>query len=139
MASYIESNLTTNEKIIKKAQVSWWSQTAMFIMGLLTIAIGIGILFFIVAILRVMTTELALTNRRVMAKTGFIRRDSVELRLEKVEGIIVNQGILGRLLNYGTIVISGTGGIRTPIPFIRNPLEFRRVVNEYLEDASQFD
>lgn len=139
MANYIDSNLTTNERIIKNAKVSWWSQWAMILLGLLTISFMIGIVFFIIAIVRVMTTELALTNKRVIAKTGFIRRDTVELRLEKVEGLIINQGIVGRIFNYGTVIVSGTGGIRTPIPFITQPTEFRRVVNEFLEDPTQFD
>ena len=52
---------------------------------------------------------------------------------------MVNQSIFGRLLNYGTVTVSGTGGIKTPIPFINNPTQFRMVVNEFLEDASQFD
>ncbi len=139
MASYIDSNLTNNERIIRSAKVSWWSQWQMIFLGILTIWFMIGILFFIVAIIRVMTTELALTNKRVIAKTGFIRRDTVELRLEKVEGLIINQGIVGRIFNYGTVIVSGTGGIRTPIPFINDPINFRRVVNEFLEDPEQFD
>ena len=139
MASYIDSNLTNNERIIRSAKVSWWSQWQMIFLGILTIWFMIGILFFIVAIIRVMTTELALTNKRVIAKTGFIRRDTVELRLEKVEGLIINQGLVGRIFNYGTVIVSGTGGIRTPIPFINDPINFRRVVNEFLEDPEQFD
>ena len=139
MASYIDSNLTNNERIIRSAKVSWWSQWQMIFLGILTIWFMIGILFFIVAIIRVITTELALTNKRVIAKTGFIRRDTVELRLEKVEGLIINQGIVGRIFNYGTVIVSGTGGIRTPIPFINDPINFRRVVNEFLEDPEQFD
>lgn len=138
MANYIDSNLTSSERIIKSAKVSWWSQWAMILLGILTIWFMIGIIFFVIAVVRVMTTELALTNKRVIAKTGFIRRDTVELRLEKVEGLIINQGIVGRIFNYGTVIVSGTGGIRTPIPFITNPIEFRRIVNEFLEDPSQF-
>lgn len=139
MANYIDSNLTTNERIIKSAKVSWWSQWVMILLGILTISFIIGIVFFAIAIIRVMTTELALTNKRVIAKTGFIRRDTIELRLEKVEGLIISQGIIGRIFNYGTVIVSGTGGIRTPIPFITEPTGFRRVVNEFLEDPSQFD
>ncbi len=139
MANYIDSNLTTNERIIKSAKVSWWSQWVMILLGILTISFMIGIVFFAIAIIRVMTTELALTNKRVIAKTGFIRRDTIELRLEKVEGLIISQGIIGRIFNYGTVIVSGTGGIRTPIPFITEPTEFRRVVNEFLENPSQFD
>lgn len=139
MASYVDDNLTTNEKVINRAKVSWWSQWHMILLGLLTIWFGFGLLFFIGAALRVMTTELALTNKRVIAKTGLIGRDSIELRLEKVEGFIVKQGIMGRILNYGTVIVSSTVGIKTPIPFIGSPMQFRRVANEFLEDPSQFD
>lgn len=140
MSGYIDNNLTNNERVILRAKVSWWSQIWMFLFGaILLAAYGLGLILIIVAVLRVMTTELALTNKRVIAKTGFIRRDTVELRLDRVEGLIVNQGVVGRILNYGTVLVTGTGGIKTPIPYISKPTDFRRVVNEYLEDPSQFD
>ncbi|CAI1715215.1 Bacterial membrane flanked domain [Serratia quinivorans] len=87
-------------------------------------------------VIKIITTELALTNKRIIAKFGFIRRSTVELRLEKVESIGVDQSILGRILGYGTIVVKGTGGTATPIPSISKPLEFRRVVNNHLEDEN---
>lgn len=159
MGSYIDSNLTTNERVIKEAKVSWWSQWPFFLFGGFFLLSGMGasvtpnenggggggvilfvaVAFIVFAIIRVISTELALTNRRVIAKTGFIRRDTIELRLEKVEGFVVNQSIFGRILNYGSVIVSGTGGIKTPIPFIYNPTEFRMVVNEFLENPSQFD
>ena len=143
MAGYIESNLTSNEQIVLKAKVSLWSQWVMISLGILFTLSSVGkdaggliviaFIFFGIAIVRVIITELALTNKRVMAKYGFIRRDSVELRLEKVEGLYVNQSIVGRILNYGTITVSGTGGLKTPIRFISNPIYFRNVFNEFLE------
>ncbi|AAZ18061.1 conserved hypothetical protein [Psychrobacter arcticus 273-4] len=157
MGSYIDSNLITNERVIKEAQVSWWSQWPFFVIGGLFLLSGMGaslapnedggagvilfiaVSFIVFAIIRVISTELALTTKRVIAKTGFIRRNTIELRLEKVEGFVVNQSIFGRIFNYGSVVVSGTGGIKTPIPFIYNPAEFRMVVNEFLENPSQFD
>jgi uncharacterized membrane protein YdbT with pleckstrin-like domain len=155
MGSYIDANLISNERVIQEAQVSWWSQWPFLLFGGLFLFFGLiasladiggggfmlflALLFIGSAVLRVLTTELALTNKRVIAKVGFIRRNTVELRLEKVEGLMVNQGIFGRILNYGSVSVSGTGGIKTPIPFISNPTNFRRVVNEFLEDPSQFD
>jgi len=84
--------------------------------------------------LTISTTELALTNKRVIAKFGFIRRTTVELRLDKVESIGVNQGIMGRLMGCGNIIVKGTGGTGTPIPSIKKPLDLRRVVNNYIEE-----
>jgi uncharacterized membrane protein YdbT with pleckstrin-like domain len=57
-----------------------------------------------------------------------IRRHSLELLLRQVEGIRVDQGLLGRVLGYGTIVVGGTGGTAEPFPEIASPLEFRRQV-----------
>ena len=57
-----------------------------------------------------------------------IRRHSLELLLQKVEGIGVDQGIAGRVLGYGTITVSGTGGTKESFPLISDPLEFRRQV-----------
>lgn len=149
MGSYIDANLTSNERVIKEAQVSWWSQWPLFLLGGFLALVGLGsdgvgaiflgLILIGVAVMRVLSTELALTNKRVIAKSGFIRRNTIELRLEKVEGFMVNQSIFGRILNYGSVLVSGTGGIRTPIPFIYQPTEFRLIVNEFLEDPSQFD
>ncbi|RYM60781.1 hypothetical protein BSQ98_19130 [Serratia liquefaciens] len=92
----------------------------------------LGLFMLLNVVIKIITTELALTNKRIIAKFGFIRRSTVELRLEKVESIGVDQSILG----YGTIVVKGTGGTATPIPSISKPLEFRRVVNNHLEDEN---
>jgi len=61
----------------------------------------------------------------------------VELNLTKVESFNVDQSILGRIFGYGTLTINGTGGIRTPIPSIVRPLEFRRAANEQIEQAQR--
>ncbi|MBR7047995.1 MAG: hypothetical protein IKI43_06525, partial [Campylobacter sp.] len=80
MASYIESNLTKDERVVKWANVSWWSQLKLILLGVIifllcvtdkrTMIWGIVILImcFIIAFIRVKTTELALTNKRVIAK-----------------------------------------------------------------------
>src|SRR5258708_19672057 len=67
-----------------------------------------------------------LINRRISAKFGFVKRHTVEINLEKVEALKVEQGVWGRILNYGTIFISGSGSSVAPIPNIADPLVFRR-------------
>jgi len=74
------------------------------------------------------TSEFAVTDKRVLMKVGWIRRRSVETLLGKVEAIVVEQGIGGRLLDYGTIVVTGTGGTRERFDRIAAPLDFRRQV-----------
>jgi membrane protein YdbS with pleckstrin-like domain len=78
------------------------------------------------------TSEFAVTNKRVIIKVGWIKRRSLETLLTKVEGIEVNQGICGRVFDYGTIVITGTGGSKEPFERIGAPLVFRRKVQEQI-------
>jgi uncharacterized membrane protein YdbT with pleckstrin-like domain len=85
----------------------------------------LGIVSALSALIRRATTELAVTDRRVIFKTGVFQRHTVEMNLSKVETVGVNQSILGRLLDYGTVIVRGTGGSFEPIPFIGEPLAFR--------------
>ncbi|MBJ8441014.1 PH domain-containing protein [Acinetobacter junii] len=143
MGNYIESNLARDEKIIKKANVSWLSQFWYLLFGFLFLLMGmptknnvfllVGVVLIVIAIINVITTELAITNRRIIAKTGLIRRNTIELKVNRVESLGVNQSILGRIFNFGSIVVKGVGGSNAPIPFISNPLEFRQQVNNYLD------
>ena len=130
MASYIEGALIKDEKIVYTGRVSLWSLAPLIILGLLTIWIGIGLIFWVIAFIRYKTTELAFTNKRVIAKFGFISRHTVELNINKVESIQVKQGILGRIFNFGTLVISGAGNPQAPIPGISEPMTFRRAFME---------
>lgn len=132
MGSYIKSTLISGEKVIYEARISWLSQMPTIVVGLLTLPLwGIGFLFLLAAYIRYKTTELAFTNKRVIAKFGFISRKTVELTLVKVESVQVNQGIVGRILNYGTLVFSGAGNPQAPIPGISDPMSFRRSFMEF--------
>jgi len=151
--SYVEQNLMPGENILYQAKLHW----AMFINPLISLIIGIVILllapilddsalvtmFYILgglfclsavlselgAITSFFTTEFALTDRRIIAKSGLVRRHSLELLLSKVESVGVSQGIWGRILNFGTITITGTGGTKEPFKNIANPMELRKRVN----------
>jgi uncharacterized membrane protein YdbT with pleckstrin-like domain len=85
----------------------------------------LGIVSALGALIRRATTELAVTDRRVIFKTGIFQRHTVEMNLSKVETVGVNQSILGRVLGFGTVIVRGTGGSFEPIPFIGEPLAFR--------------
>ena len=90
------------------------------------LAVLVGLFLLIAAWIRVRSTEIAITNRRVIAKFGFVKRDTVEINLDKVEALRVEQGFFGRMLNFGTIFISGAGTSVAPIKDIADPLVFRR-------------
>jgi len=81
--------------------------------------------------------ELAMTNKRVISKKGFIRRDTSELKLSKLETIEIKQSVLGRILGFGKIICIGTGGSETFIDNIDHPLEFRKKFLEYTDKNPQ--
>src|SRR5262245_4043199 len=74
------------------------------------------------------TTEIAVTSQRVILKRGLIRRDTIEINMPKVESVDVRQPVVGRLLNYGTVIVRGTGGSFNPLAFVSAPLPLRRAV-----------
>jgi uncharacterized membrane protein YdbT with pleckstrin-like domain len=77
------------------------------------------------ALIRRISTELAVTDRRVIYKSGVLARHTLEMNRSKVESVDVDQSVLGRLLGFGTIIVRGTGGSLEPIRVINDPLTFR--------------
>jgi uncharacterized membrane protein YdbT with pleckstrin-like domain len=124
--SYIDQSLIEGEQVIHRGRVSWWSAFWLIFLGLLTLVVVIGLVFLVWAWIRVRSTEIAITNKRIIAKFGFVKRHTVEINLDKVEALRVEQGVVGRMLNFGTIYISGAGTSVAPIPDIADPLVFRR-------------
>ena len=124
--SYIDDSLIEGESVLHRARVSWWSQFGLVLLGVVLLVVVVGLFFLLAAWIRVRSTEVAITNRRVIAKFGFIKRHTVEINLEKVESLRVEQGLMGRFLNFGTIFIGGTGHAMAPIRDIADPLVFRR-------------
>lgn len=127
MSSYIDQILIDGEKVIHRARLSLWSMFWLIVLGIVTLPlVGLGLYFLVKAWLVYRTTELAITNKRIISKTGIISRAVMELRLDKIESIQVEQGVLGRMLNFGSIMIAGTGGDKTPIESIAEPLLFQK-------------
>lgn len=142
--SYIEENLMSGEQVVYRATLSkiiYFWPVVFAVLGLLVLpgtGAGAFLLFLIAGIAALFcyaefrASEFGVTNRRVLVKVGILSRRSLEILLTKVEGIGVNQGILGKALNYGTIVITGTGGTKEPFKRIAKPLDFRRKVQEQI-------
>ena len=74
------------------------------------------------------TTEIAVTDRRIIYKEGFISRRTVETHMDKVESVDVDQGILGRMLDFGDVIVHGTGASREPMRRVQSPIEFRNCI-----------
>ena len=151
--SYILSNLKDNEKLAFKSSQSikslfFWSFIFGFIGLVLVLLKGFVIimgvsptgynlyliywsvlLFFVIKnLITYFTTEYGITNTRVISKRGLIRRDIEEINLSSIESINVNQSIIGRILNYGTIIISGRGTSKVIFKDIDNVVENRKLI-----------
>ncbi|HEV2615145.1 MAG TPA: PH domain-containing protein [Candidatus Acidoferrales bacterium] len=92
-----------------------------------------GIVVILVGMVRRNATEMAVTNRRVVIKTGLASRKTIEMMLSKVESIEVSETAFGRMLGYGAIVVIGTGGTPEPFQKVAHPLEFRSQVQQQIE------
>jgi uncharacterized membrane protein YdbT with pleckstrin-like domain len=97
----------------------------------------IGIIIILVGLVRRNATEMAVTNHRVVIKTGLASRKTVEMLLNKVESIEVTESAFGRFLGYGSIVVIGTGGTPEPFHKMAQPLEFRSQVQQQIEKFRQ--
>jgi uncharacterized membrane protein YdbT with pleckstrin-like domain len=145
--SYLDDNLLDGERIIYRAHLHWTIFAVSILIVLIGAALGIvlylyqptywwlgaivggiGLLLGLGPLIRYVGTEFAVTNKRVLSKTGFIQRESDETLLSKVEAIAVDQGILGRVLGFGTVRLTGSGGTEDAFAGISQPLEFRRQI-----------
>jgi uncharacterized membrane protein YdbT with pleckstrin-like domain len=113
LACLIASGVITQSEVVLALQI------AAGVLALLAAVAGLS------ALIRRTTTEFAITDRRVIYKTGVLHRHTMEINRSKVETVGVDQSIPGRMLDYGTVTVRGTGGSFEPIPFIGEPLRFR--------------
>jgi uncharacterized membrane protein YdbT with pleckstrin-like domain len=153
LASYVESIVGDGEQVLYVGKVSFFSILPSIIGGGLLVIVGLaasiaagplsivlialGALALAVGFIKRSSTELAVTNRRVIAKFGLVRRSTVELNLSKIESIRVEQTVMGRLLNYGSIFVTGTGSTMEPIPYIADPMKFRQAVQSATDSIRQ--
>ncbi len=101
--------------------------------------IALGAFQLIASYIRQISTELVITDQRVIAKHGFIATTSYELMMTKVEGATIEQSIGGRLLGFGTLMVKGTGGGISPIDHVANPYRFHSHLMNALHDAHAAD
>jgi uncharacterized membrane protein YdbT with pleckstrin-like domain len=158
---YIENNLISGEAVTYRGHLHWkvvfWPFVLALVLGipglyilwravsgspeeraggymlwLGIILIVIGVVPFLVAQFKRAACEFAVTNKRVIVKTGVVKRDTVEMFLHKIESVNVDQSVTGRMLGYGTLALHGTGGTAETFHDIASPLEFRRQVQEQI-------
>jgi len=153
--SYIESQLLPGEAIRYRGHLhrSIFAPAFIFaVLAVLSLVIVIesgewplfyglavpAVVAYVWALIVYTTSEFAVTNKRVVIKVGWLRRRTVETMLSKVEGINVDQSVIGRLFGYGSIIITGTGGTQEPFRNIGSPFEFRRQVQAQVSAAEDY-
>lgn len=148
--SYVDSVLAPGERIIARSRLHWivYLPSIGLFAGALALRIAIGAIepsgtvagwvgmavaaiatfsLFSAWLLRT-STEIAVTDRRLIHKWGLIWRDSTEMHVDKIESVNVSQSIMGRMLGYGTVTIRGTGAAAEVLIGIREPLRFRSAI-----------
>ena len=139
MSSYVEGALIKDEKLVHIGHISLWSLWHFIAAGVLLLpAYGVGLIFLVIAYVRYKSVELAVTTKRVIVKHGFVRRQTIEMNLSKVESVQVEQGVIGRLFNFGTLIVSGTGASHAPLAGIADPMGFRKAFIE-AQDSGKGD
>lgn len=146
--SYIQNNLQTGEEIKYKANIHWY----IFVYPLILLLLGaffssartdfiyytgllllvLGLFQLIKRILLKIGAEYVITNKRVILKSGILGRDALELILSKCEGLRIKQSMIGRILGFGSILVT-TGGATNIFKFISKPLKFRNTINAQIQ------
>ncbi len=121
MGNYVNSHLIMGETVVYSAKLHWIIYlTAKAILTL-----------WIAPFIQRATSEFAITTKRVIIKEGLIARRTLEMNLSKIETVNVDQSIIGRILNYGSITIIGTGGTHEVFHNIAHPMQFRKAFQEF--------
>ncbi|HWF00167.1 MAG TPA: PH domain-containing protein [Caulobacteraceae bacterium] len=150
---YVERMLGSGETVTYRAGLHWIIYGSGLAFTAVAIGVGIGAallpdgrmhellliaasVILVLAIVQLLTayarssaTEIAVTTHRIIYKSGLLSVRSVEMNRDKVESVIVDQDLLGRMLDYGTVIVRGTGAGLEPVVLVSNPLEFRRQVS----------
>ena len=156
---YVHENLITDEHVTYQARLHWILFKKPVVISLVLVAVAVllfymsgradpnlvnvltlaGMAMIVIAVFPFIgawiaraSSEFAVTNKRVILKTGFIQKKTAEMFLNKIESVGVEQSITGRVFGYGTIIIRGTGGSLEPFDNVSAPLEFRRQVQEQI-------
>lgn len=149
---YVQHVLQPGETVIHEARLHWliyWRAILLFIVACAVAALStqltdqktqqavliasglflvVAILFAIGAAARRHSTELAVTDHRIIYKSGLFSRHTIEMNRSKIESVDVDQSFFGRIFGYGTVLIRGTGGSLEPLSNIQDPLALRSCI-----------
>lgn len=161
--SYVEKHLLAGETVVYKTRLHWivlighiffaavfaiggiwlliwaWSQPnssnrSNEMIGAAVLVL-IGAIIFGVGLIRRNVIVMVVTSKRVLITVGIASRRTIEMLFSKIESIVVEEPAFGRLLGYGTVILRGVGGTPDPFRQIAHPLEFRRQVQQQIDNS----
>jgi uncharacterized membrane protein YdbT with pleckstrin-like domain len=152
--SYIEHSLARSESLLYTARFPWFYQVSALALLLVSAACGIGayiygyplagvglllagLVLFAVIMLPIWTTEIGVTDQRLIDKRGLIWRKTQELQLRAVEEVNLQQGLLGRVLDFGHLELHGTGMEDIKLPLLADPIGLRKALQDGMAAAGQ--
>lgn len=130
--SKLSSNLQKNENVVLEAKVHW---ATLILPGLLILCYGIGLIWFIPRLISFLTTELSLSNKRLVGKYGLIRTKQMDSPLNKINSISVESGLFGKLFGYATVTVNTASTVYV-FKSISKAVNFKKCV---LEEMDRFD
>jgi len=122
--SYIEESLSTGEEIRAIFKYHWVAKLPMILWLVLLITIPLAVWEW----LKLHYTEMGVTNKRVILKTGIISRHSEEMKLSSIETVEIEQGIMGRILGFGTVKVTGKGLSDLVFTRVDDPIDMKRKI-----------
>src|SRR6201995_4217234 len=153
MGRYIDDILQPGEKVLYSTNAHWIFYLPAIAAWIVVLALGaasvavppmavlalpaaaviavVALYFTVRGWFHRLTTETDVTDRRVVHKTGFIKRATFEIALDKIESVDVEQTILGRIFNFGDVTIMGVGEGKQTISTIASPLAFRSAITAH--------
>lgn len=152
--NYLDRNLLKNETVLFRTRLHWRMYVGPVLFTLLVMTpvavllylrgaplwsplpVALGLLWLLAAHVRRQSSEFAVTNKRVVIKLGVFTTRSLELLPSKIEGLAIEQDVWGKLLGYGDILVTGSGGTKETFAGIQSPFEFRRAIQEATEPAA---
>ena len=154
---YIEKNLMENEKVVYSAQLhpivyTWPILLAIVALAVMAIPMGedvnfviklaAGLVLLVIAFIWCVSInggkQYVVTTRRLIFKRGIIKRTSMELLLRKCEGVKIEQSVMGRILNYGTVIVT-TGEASSSYSHIKSPLTFSTQINQQIDNLKTLE
>lgn len=148
--SYIDNNLLEDESLVHVTRLHAIvllapAMIVSVLAGVLSITSDIPVAWYLVSfflllaawrlltrLVLYLTSEFGVTSKRVLGKTGLIRLNSTDIVLAKVEAIRIHQSILGRICNFGDVLVTGTGGTEEVLSYIPDPQLFSKLIQEQL-------